>query len=79
MAHPTRFERVTFAFGALLLIPPALTEDIAEARPVGKMNRTHHTMQHVALPFLLGRRAPFLSMNKVPLGLDWFFALVPSA
>jgi hypothetical protein len=32
LAHPTRFERVTFAFGALLLIPPALTGDIAEAR-----------------------------------------------
>jgi len=36
-------------------------------------------MQHVVVPFLLGRQAPFLSMNKAPLALDWFFAPMPSA
>ncbi len=55
-------------------------EDVSEAVE-RKFNGSggHHTMQHVALPFLLGRQAPFLSMNKVPLGLAWFFALVLSA
>jgi len=35
LAHPTRFERVTFAFGALLLPPPQPHWDIAESRAIG--------------------------------------------
>jgi hypothetical protein len=35
LAHPTRFERVTNAFGALLLTQPAPCRDIAEPMPIG--------------------------------------------
>jgi hypothetical protein len=34
-AHPTRFERVTFAFGALLLPPPSPRGAVAEPEPIG--------------------------------------------
>ena len=36
-------------------------------------------MQRVVVPFLLGRQAPFLSMNKALPAHRWFFALMPSA
>jgi hypothetical protein len=35
LAHPTRFERRTLAFGALLLPPPQPHRDIAHGRPIG--------------------------------------------
>ena len=35
LAHPTRFERVTLAFGALLLSRLSPRIAVAEARPIG--------------------------------------------
>jgi hypothetical protein len=35
LAHPTRFERVTYAFGALLLARPCPFLPVAETRPIG--------------------------------------------
>jgi hypothetical protein len=34
---------------------------------------TQHIMQRVVVPFLLGRQAPFLSMNKALPAHRWFF------
>src|ERR1019366_7044733 len=78
LAHPTRFERVTVAFRASLVTPPQPLQGRCR-RTANRLNEPPtHSMQHVVVPFLLGRQTPFLSMNKVPLALDWFFALIPS-
>jgi hypothetical protein len=52
-------------------------KDIIEERPINEPQR--NIMRRDVVSFLLGRRAPFLSMNKALPALGWSFALMPSA